>query len=37
MNNGWSMVETDGIWGHVQNGHVKNVERSLGDNPNAKK
>jgi hypothetical protein len=31
------MVETDGILEHVQNGHVENVERSLGDNPNTKK
>jgi len=31
------MVEKDGVWEHVQNGRVENVERSLGDNPNAKK
>jgi hypothetical protein len=28
------MVEMDGVWEHVQNGLVENVERSLGDNPN---
>jgi hypothetical protein len=31
------MVEMDGVWEHVQNGRVKNVGRSLGVNPNAKK
>jgi hypothetical protein len=31
------MVEMDGVWEHVQNGRVENVERSLGDNSNRKK
>jgi hypothetical protein len=31
------MVERDGVWEHVQNGRVENVERSLGDNSNRKK